>query len=178
MSSRYDTMIRPPIEELLERAESKFRLVTLGSKRARQINSYFGQLGEGLGASIPPQVTSVSRKPLSIALEEIVADVKRRLDTCTLPVKISVLGCAVNGPGEAKEADIGIAGGAGKGLLFRKGKTVRKVREDEIVDALIEEIAELERERAEANQSGEAADASTPATSSSSASAPPAGAAP
>ena len=74
MSSRYDTMVRPPIEELLDRAESKFRLVTLGSKRARQINSYFGQLGEGLGASIPPQVTSVSRKPLSIALEEIVAD--------------------------------------------------------------------------------------------------------
>jgi DNA-directed RNA polymerase subunit omega len=74
MSSRHETMIDPPVEELLNRAESKFRLVTLGSKRARQINAYFGQLGEGLGSSIPPQVTSVARKPLSIAFEEIAAD--------------------------------------------------------------------------------------------------------
>jgi DNA-directed RNA polymerase subunit omega len=74
MSSRHETMIEPPVEELLGRAESKFRLVTLASKRARQINAYFGQLGEGLGSSIPPQVTSVARKPLSIAFEEIAAD--------------------------------------------------------------------------------------------------------
>jgi DNA-directed RNA polymerase subunit omega len=74
MSSRHDTMIDPPVEELLNRADSKFRLVTLASKRARQINAYFGQLGEGLGSSIPPQVTSVARKPLSIAFEEIAAD--------------------------------------------------------------------------------------------------------
>ena len=70
---RHDTMMNPPIETLLDSADSKFRLVTLGAKRARQINSYFGQLGEGLGAIIPPQVTSVARKPLSIAFEEIAA---------------------------------------------------------------------------------------------------------
>ncbi len=70
----HDTMMDPPIEGLLERADSKFRLVTLASMRARQINSYYHQLGEGLGASIPPQVTSVARKPLSIAFEEIAAD--------------------------------------------------------------------------------------------------------
>jgi DNA-directed RNA polymerase subunit omega len=70
---RHDTMMNPPIETLLGRAGSKFRLVTLGSKRARQINSYFNQLGEGLGAIIPPQVTSVARKPLSIAFEEVAA---------------------------------------------------------------------------------------------------------
>jgi DNA-directed RNA polymerase subunit omega len=74
MSSRHETMIEPPVEELLTRANSKFRLVTLASMRARQINAYFGQLGEGLGSSIPPQVTSVARKPLSIAFEEIAAD--------------------------------------------------------------------------------------------------------
>ncbi len=74
MASRHDTMMTPPIEELLARAESKFTLVTLGAKRARQINSYFGQLGDGLGAIVPPQVTSVARKPLSIAFEEIAAD--------------------------------------------------------------------------------------------------------
>jgi DNA-directed RNA polymerase subunit omega len=66
-----DSMITPPVEELLDRAESKFALVTLGARRARQINSYFNQLGDGLGNSIPPQVSSVARKPLSIAFEEI-----------------------------------------------------------------------------------------------------------
>ncbi len=70
---RHDTMMNPPIEGLLHAADSKFRLVTLGAKRARQINAYFNQLGEGLGAIIPPQVTSVARKPLSIAFEEVAA---------------------------------------------------------------------------------------------------------
>lgn len=74
MASRQDTMMNPSIEELLERAGSKFSLVTLSSTRARQINAYFGQLGEGLGSIVPPQVTSVARKPLSIAFEEIAAD--------------------------------------------------------------------------------------------------------
>jgi DNA-directed RNA polymerase subunit omega len=67
-------MMDPPIEDLLDKVDSKFTLVTLGAKRGRQINSYFSQLSEGLGALIPPQVTSVSRKPLSIALEEIAAE--------------------------------------------------------------------------------------------------------
>jgi DNA-directed RNA polymerase subunit omega len=67
-------MMDPPVEELLGRVDSKFTLVALAAKRARQINSYFSQLGEGLGAIVPPQVTSVSRKPLSIAFEEIAAD--------------------------------------------------------------------------------------------------------
>ncbi len=68
------SMIEPQVEGLLEAAGSKFRLVQLGSKRARQINAYFGQLGEGLGSSVPPQVTSTARKPLSIAFEEIAVD--------------------------------------------------------------------------------------------------------
>jgi DNA-directed RNA polymerase subunit omega len=67
------TMMDPPIETLLDKVDSKFSLVTLAAKRARQINSYFNQLGEGLGALVPPQVTSVSLKPLSISLEEIAA---------------------------------------------------------------------------------------------------------
>lgn len=74
MSQQHDSMMTPRVEELLDRAGSKFRLVTLGAMRARQINAYFGQLGEGLGAMVPPQVTSVARKPLSIAFEEIAAD--------------------------------------------------------------------------------------------------------
>jgi DNA-directed RNA polymerase subunit omega len=71
---RQASMMDPPIEALLARVDSKFTLVSLSAKRARQINSYFNQLGEGLGAIVPPQVTSVSRKALSIALEEIVQD--------------------------------------------------------------------------------------------------------
>jgi DNA-directed RNA polymerase subunit omega len=74
MAQVQDTMMNPRIEDLMGKVESKFRLVTLAALRARQINSYFGQLGEGLGATIPPQVTSVARKPLSIAFEEIAAD--------------------------------------------------------------------------------------------------------
>jgi DNA-directed RNA polymerase subunit omega len=73
MAQRRPTMMDPPIEKLLEQVDSKFTLVTLSAKRGRQINSYFNQLGEGLGAIVPPQVTSVSRKPLSIALEEVAA---------------------------------------------------------------------------------------------------------
>jgi DNA-directed RNA polymerase subunit omega len=73
MAQQRSTMIDPPIETLLEQVDSKFTLVTLSARRGRQINSYFNQLGEGLGSIVPPQVASTSRKPLSIALEEIYA---------------------------------------------------------------------------------------------------------
>jgi DNA-directed RNA polymerase subunit omega len=74
MALDHDTMINPPIEQLLDTVESKFTLVTLAARRARNINSYFNQLGDGLGHMIPPQVSSVARKPLSIAFEEIAQD--------------------------------------------------------------------------------------------------------
>ena len=67
------TLMDPRMEQLLERVDSKFTLVTLAAMRAREINDYYNQLGEGLGKIVPPQVTSVSRKPLSISLEEIEA---------------------------------------------------------------------------------------------------------
>ena len=67
-------MIEPPIETVLERTDTRFTLVVLAARRARQINAYFNQLGEGLGGYVPPQVHSLSRKPLSIAFEEIAAD--------------------------------------------------------------------------------------------------------
>ena len=67
-------MIEPPIGRVLSKTNSRFGLVVLASRRARQINAYFNQLGEGLGSYVPPQVHSLSRKPLSIALEEIDAD--------------------------------------------------------------------------------------------------------
>ncbi len=73
MAHGYDTMMNPPIEELLEKAGSKFRLVALSSRRSREITDYVGQLKEGLGTVVPPQVTSTASRPLSIAFEEIAA---------------------------------------------------------------------------------------------------------
>ncbi len=83
---------------------------------------------------------------LAIDLEKIIAELEGRLQGKRLPVKISVLGCVVNGPGEAREADIGIAAGNGQGMIYRNGEMVRRVAEAEIVDALMEELARWERE--------------------------------
>jgi len=71
MAERRPSLMTPQMEQLLGRVDSKFTLVTLAAMRAREINDYYNQLGEGLGKIVPPQVTSVSRKPLSISLEEI-----------------------------------------------------------------------------------------------------------
>ncbi|MCI0703627.1 MAG: flavodoxin-dependent (E)-4-hydroxy-3-methylbut-2-enyl-diphosphate synthase [Planctomycetia bacterium] len=85
---------------------------------------------------------------LAIDLEKIIAELESRLKGKRLPVKISVLGCVVNGPGEAREADIGIAAGNGQGMIFRNGEMVRRVAESEIVDALMEELVRWESENA------------------------------
>jgi DNA-directed RNA polymerase subunit omega len=73
MAERRPSLMEPRIEQLMGKVDSKFTLVTLAAMRAREINDYYNQLGEGLGRIVPPQVTSVSRKPLSIALEEVAA---------------------------------------------------------------------------------------------------------
>jgi (E)-4-hydroxy-3-methylbut-2-enyl-diphosphate synthase len=85
---------------------------------------------------------------LAIDLEKIIAELETRLAGRTTPCKISVLGCVVNGPGEAREADIGIAAGNGKGVIFRNGEIVRNVLEAEMVDALLEEVDRWEKEHA------------------------------
>jgi (E)-4-hydroxy-3-methylbut-2-enyl-diphosphate synthase len=89
---------------------------------------------------------------LEINLEEIIAKLEQRLGGRTTPVKVSVLGCVVNGPGEAREADIGIAAGKGKGMIFRRGEMVRTIPEAEMVDALIEEIDRWEKEETDAGR--------------------------
>jgi DNA-directed RNA polymerase subunit omega len=89
-------MINPPIEKLLDRVDSKFSLVTLGARRARQVNSYFNQLGEGLGSLVPPQVASTARKPLSISFEEIAAE-----KIVAVPVAEPVVDDAAEGEQEA-----------------------------------------------------------------------------
>jgi (E)-4-hydroxy-3-methylbut-2-enyl-diphosphate synthase len=78
----------------------------------------------------------------NINLFEIVERVERALMTTAEPLKIAIMGCVVNGPGEAKEVDIGIAGGDGSGVLFRKGKVVKKFAQDKLVDVLLHEVRE------------------------------------
>jgi (E)-4-hydroxy-3-methylbut-2-enyl-diphosphate synthase len=85
---------------------------------------------------------------LEIDLEKIIAELETRLAGKTTAIKISVLGCVVNGPGEAREADLGIAAGQGKGMIFKRGEILRRVLEKDMVDALMEEIAIWEQEEA------------------------------
>ncbi len=73
----------------------------------------------------------------------IAEEMEKRLRNIDKDIKVAVMGCAVNGPGEAREADIGVAGGVGEGLIFKKGEILRKVKEDEIIPALMEEIGKL-----------------------------------
>ena len=78
-----------------------------------------------------------------IDLIPMAEEVERRLMNCTKTITVAVMGCAVNGPGEASAADVGIAGGNGEGLVFRKGEILYKVPQERLVDALMEEIERL-----------------------------------
>lgn len=79
----------------------------------------------------------------NIDLPSIAEKVEQRLSGIKKPIQVAVMGCVVNGPGEARDADIGIAGGKGEGLLFRKGEIISKVPEDKLVDALFEELDKI-----------------------------------
>ncbi|MBC8015723.1 MAG: flavodoxin-dependent (E)-4-hydroxy-3-methylbut-2-enyl-diphosphate synthase [Sporomusaceae bacterium] len=79
----------------------------------------------------------------NIDLAAIAEQVEKKLSTVSKPLKVAVMGCVVNGPGEAREADIGIAGGKGQGLVFRKGEIIKTVAEDQLVSVLFAEIDKL-----------------------------------
>ncbi len=100
-------------------------------------------LAAGLRQEGPNIIACPTCGRTNIDLIPIAQEVERRLAGCTKPITVAVMGCAVNGPGEASAADVGIAGGMGEGLLFRKGEILRKVPQDGLVDALLEEIAKL-----------------------------------
>lgn len=109
MAERRDNLMEPHLEALLAAmkaagADSKFTLVTLAAMRAREINDYYGQLGEGLGKIVPPQVTSVSRKPLSIALEEIR---EGKIVKCDLPEPVAEEAVVGEGEHEVALAEVG-----------------------------------------------------------------------
>lgn len=87
-----------------------------------------------------------------VNLIKVAEEVEQRLQGVTAPFTVAVMGCVVNGPGEAREADFGIAGGKGEGLLFRHGEIVRKVPESELADALVEEVVKAEKDNLVAEQ--------------------------
>lgn len=78
-----------------------------------------------------------------VNLFEIVEEAQKRFETMNKNFKVAIMGCPVNGPGEAREADIGIAGGKGEGLIFKKGKIIRKVKEEDLLNELIKEMEDL-----------------------------------
>ena len=82
-----------------------------------------------------------------ISLEKLALEVESRLAEVKDPISVAVMGCVVNGPGEAREADIGVAGGVGEGLIFRKGEIIKKFAESEIIDELFKEIDKILLER-------------------------------
>ena len=91
----------------------------------------------GLRSRGPDFVSCPTCGRVAIDVVGIAAEVERRLSDLRAPLKVAVMGCAVNGPGEAREADVGVAGGKGEGLIFLKGKVVRKVKEKDIVAEVV-----------------------------------------
>jgi len=83
----------------------------------------------------------------------IVRQVEKKVKTVTYPLTVAIMGCVVNGPGEAREADLGIAGGKRVGVLFRKGEIVKKIKEKDFLDVLLREIRKMIVDRCEIRSS-------------------------
>lgn len=101
----------------------------------------------GLRSYGPTLISCPTCGRTSIDLEKLATTVEARLADIQEPISVAVMGCIVNGPGEAREADVGIAGGKGEGLVFRKGQVIKKVPEDCLVNALFQEIDKILDER-------------------------------
>jgi (E)-4-hydroxy-3-methylbut-2-enyl-diphosphate synthase len=142
---------------LLEGVGDTIRVSLTGDKALEIQAAYDILKATGRRVLEPEIVACPACGRIAIDLERIVREVKDRIRDVRVPMRISILGCAVNGPGEAAEADIGVAGGRGEGMIFRKGKLLRRVKEAAMVDELEREIRALaaEREAAGAASAGE-----------------------
>lgn len=103
----------------------------------------------GLASNAATLISCPTCGRIEIDLISIANEVEEYIQSIKAPIKVAVLGCAVNGPGEAREADIGIAGARGEGLLFRHGEIIRKVPEDVMVEELKKEVDKLAEEHYE-----------------------------
>lgn len=119
-------------------------------KVARELLKSFGLLSDAATLISCPTCGRIQ-----FNLFNVIDEIEEYLQTVKAPIKVSVLGCAVNGPGEAREADIGIAGGKGEGLLFKHGEVIRKVPEDQLVSELKKEVELLAKEYAEKKAAAE-----------------------
>lgn len=133
---------------LLEGIGDTIRVSLTGDPAAEIPVAYDILKATGARVTSPELIACPTCGRIEIDLEKLMSDLEERMRGETAPVKIAVLGCVVNGPGEASEADIGIAGGGGKGILYRKGQQVRVVKESEMLDALVEEVRAWKAERA------------------------------
>ena len=108
---------------------------------AKQILRALGLIEEGIELISCPTCgrTKIDLAPMVEKIDIATAHIKK-------PLKVAVMGCVVNGPGEAKEADIGMAGGNGQGIIFKKGEVIAQVKEEDLVDTLLEEIERMGRE--------------------------------
>jgi (E)-4-hydroxy-3-methylbut-2-enyl-diphosphate synthase len=121
--------------------------VSLTRDCAEEVRVGFEILGAlGIRRRGPEIISCPTCGRCGIDLIGVVEQVEKALLTRTVPIKLAIMGCVVNGPGEAREADIGIAGGEGLGILFKKGKVVRKVPQDQLARVLLEEVDKWESE--------------------------------
>ena len=132
------------IGSLLTRGIGDTIRVSLSDAPVKEVFAAFDILKAiGLKKDCPYLISCPTCGRTKIDLIGLAKQVEERLVNCKKPIKVAVMGCAVNGPGEAKEADIGVAGGDGSGLLFKKGKILRKVPEENLLEELMKEIEKL-----------------------------------
>ena len=133
--------------------------VSLAADPEKEVEAGFNILrAVGFPVAGPEVITCPTCGRTRIDLIPMAEEVERRLMNCTKNITVAVMGCAVNGPGEAREADLGVASGNGKGQIFVKGEVIKTVPEEDIVQTLIEEANRIAREmeeRGEIDLSGE-----------------------
>ena len=132
------------IGSLLTRGIGDTIRVSLSDAPVKEVFAAFDILkAVGLKNDCPYLISCPTCGRTKIDLIGLAKQVEERLKDCKKPIKVAVMGCIVNGPGEAREADIGIAGGDGNGLIFKKGEILRKVPEEKLLDELMKEIEKL-----------------------------------
>ena len=132
------------IGALLTRGIGDTIRVSLSDEPVKEVFAAFDILKAiGLKNDCPYLISCPTCGRTKIDLIGLAKQVEEKLRDCKKPIKVAVMGCVVNGPGEAREADIGIAGGDGNGLIFRKGEILRKVPEDKLLEELMKEIEKL-----------------------------------
>jgi len=149
--TRYEGIIRSAvgIGTLLAEGIGDTIRVSLTADPVEEVRAAYGILKAlGLRRHGPQLISCPTCGRTEVDLQHIAEEVEERLRDYDCPIKVAVMGCAVNGPGEARHADVGLAGGRGEFLIFRAGETVRKVPEDEAVEALMQEVEKISRELA------------------------------